>query len=83
MGALAELLALNLSSNALTGQIPAELGALTKLFDLFLRGNSLSGCIPAALHDVKYADFDYLQLPFCHVLLSGLTVNPGIPYPRF
>ena len=40
---------LSLSSNALSGEIPAELGDLTNLQELYLDSNTLSGAIPAEL----------------------------------
>ena len=48
---------LNLNSNSLTGQIPAELGNLSNLGTLALGGNSLSGPIPAALGRLAYLEW--------------------------
>ena len=42
---------LDLFSNGLSGEIPAELGSLSNLTHLYLRQNDLSGCIPSSLRD--------------------------------
>ena len=52
---------LNLSDNALTGEIPAELGDLANLQQLWLYGNELSGEIPAALGDLASLNALYLN----------------------
>ena len=65
MGSLANLEVLSLSSNQLSGEIPAELGRLANLEQLYLSGNQLTGCVPAGLRDVPGNDFDILGLPFC------------------
>ena len=51
---------LNLNSNSLTGQIPADLGNLSNLGWLALGGNSLSGPIPAALG--RLSNLEWLSL---------------------
>ena len=83
LGSLANLLGLDLSGNQLTGGIPTELGSLANLLGLFLSENQLTGCTPGGLRDVADNDLDELGLPFCDVLLSGLTVSPGSLVPQF
>ena len=56
---------LDLSNNALTGEIPSTLTKLKKLRGLRLDGNSLTGCIPPALRSVRSNDLDSLGLPDC------------------
>ena len=56
---------------------------LTNLERLYLSENQLTGCIPYGLRHVVDNDFDELGLPFCDVLLSGLTVSPGSLVPQF
>ena len=65
MGDLTNLTHLSLSSNQLTGAIPAELGGLTNLTELHLRSNQLTGCIPEGLRNIRFNDFGQLGLPFC------------------
>ena len=77
MGSLPNLKELDLSQNQLTGPIPAELGSLSNLETLYLSENQLGGCIPQKLRDVDESDLHDLDLPFCDVLLSGLTIEPG------
>ena len=77
MGSLPNLKELDLSQNQLTGPIPAELSSLSNLATLYLSENQLDGCIPQKLRDVDESDLHDLGLPFCDVLLSGLTVDPG------
>ena len=83
LGSLANLQGLYLFNNQLTGEIPKELGNLANLLGLFLSENQLTGCIPYGLRHVVDNDFDELGLPFCDVLLSGLTVSPGSLVPQF
>ena len=83
LGSLANLQRLYVSENRLTGPIPAELGSLTNLEHLFLSGNQLTGCIPGEFRDVAENDLGIINLPFCDVLLSGLTVSPGSLVPQF
>ena len=82
LGSLANLLFLDLYNNQLTGEIPKELGNLD-LQGLYLSENQLTGCIGAGLQNVPNNDLDELGLPFCDVLLSGLTVSPGSLVPQF
>ena len=74
---------LSLQRGGLTGEIPKELGNLANLLGLFLSENQLTGCIPYGLRHVVDNDFYELGLPFCDVLLSGLTVSPGSLVPQF
>ena len=83
LGSLANLEVLGLATNQLTGEIPAELGSLANLRWLSLSGNRLRGCIPGELRDVPQNDLGELNLPYCDVLLSGLTVSPGSLVPQF
>ena len=80
---LSNLRELYLSHNQLTGGIPVELVDLENLEYLSLAHNQLSGCVPEGLRDVPYNDFDVLDLSFCDVLLSSLTVTPGDLDPHF
>ena len=74
---------LDLSENELTGEIPAGLSTLQYLQRLNLSGNQLTGCIPAALRSVVENDFHDLRLPYCDVLVSGLTISPRSLTPPF
>ena len=60
------VVALNLDSNALSGEIPAELGSLSNLIDLYLKDTDLSGCVPGSLEDQLDLNVSDLgDLPFC------------------
>ena len=83
LGNLSKLEALSLWDNQLTGAIPASLSRLANLESLFLRDNQLTGCIPAGLRVVAENDLDELNLPYCDVVLSGLTIDPGSLTPSF
>ena len=83
LGSLTELQSLLLSNNQLTGEIPRELARLSNLSSMALSQNQLDGCIPEGLRDVASNDLTSLGLPFCDVLLSGLTINPGTLTPQF
>ena len=74
---------LALVQEQLSGSIPPELGSLPNLQSLLLSGNQLTGCIPQGLRDVASNDLASLGLPFCDVLLSGLTISPGVLTPAF
>jgi len=52
---------LYLSSNSLSGSIPAELGNLTNLRFLYLNNNSLSGSIPVELGNLTNSTYLYLN----------------------
>ena len=81
---LADLQVLDLSGNSLSGAIPEGLGRLAKLVAVYLDGNNLdSGCIPATWRDLRNHDLDDVDLPFCDVALSALTVSPGELTPLF
>ena len=83
IGNLAKLEGLGLSNNELSGTIPTELGSLANLKWLYLGNNKLSGCIPGSLRGVSDSDLDRLGLPFCDVLLSGLSISPRTLTPAF
>ena len=83
LGNLSNLLELYLWGNELTGTIPSDLVRLTKLEVLNLSRNQLSGCIPGGLRVVEANDLNDVGLPFCDVLLSGLTIAPGSLNPAF
>ena len=83
LGNLANLEVLSLWDNELTGTIPSDLARLTKLELLYLSQNQLSGCIPGGLRVVEANDLNDVGLPFCDVLLSGLTIAPGSLNPAF
>ena len=83
LGSLSNLTALSLSYNQLSGPIPTELGNLSSLVELYLRSNQFSGCIPAGLRVVEANDLNDVGLPFCDVLLSGMTITPGSLNPAF
>ena len=81
---LTNLQVFDLSDNRLTGVIPEGLGNLKHLDTVYLSDNRLnSGCIPAAWGDLDNHDLDDVDLPFCDVALSALTVSPGELIPRF
>ena len=85
LGKLTSLEVLDLSDNSLSGAIPPGLGSLTKLDTVYLSGNNLdSGCIPALWRDLSHDDdLDEVDLPFCDVALSSLTISPGELSPEF
>ena len=43
----------------------------------------MTGCSPAGLRRVTEHDLDELGLPYCDVLLRGLTISPGLLTPKF
>ena len=84
LGLLTELRQLALDYNELTGEIPRELTNLANLLALYLAGNDdLSGCVPPELRAVHVNDLDMLEIPFCDLVLSSLTVSPGVLEPPF
>ena len=87
LGSLTNLKWLTLHDNHLTGEIPEELGRLNNLTLLYISGNRLTGCIPAGLRDVRENDHTQLLrdpgIPYCDVLLSGLSIARGTLSPQF
>ena len=83
LGNLANLVVLALGGNQLTGSIPVSLVNLANLERLYVSRNPLTGCSPAGLRRVTERDLDELGLPYCDVLLRGLTVSPGLLTPTF
>ncbi|CAN4079116.1 unnamed protein product [Withania somnifera] len=66
-----ELTTVLLSSNAFTGEVPAEFGSLNQLQHLDLSNNSLSGMLPAGLFSLS--SISYLNL--ASNVLSGALPN--------
>ena len=83
LGSLSNLKVLSLWDNQLTGAIPASLSRLANLETLYLSQNQLTECIPAGLRGVAENDLDALMLPYCDVVLSRLTIDPGSLTPAF
>ena len=83
LASLSNLQTLNLAHNDLDGEIPAALANLPNLQTLYLDGNDFEGCIPVALRSVSTHDLDHLGLPYCDVVLSGLSVSPWALEPAF
>ena len=84
LGSLSNLKSLQiLSQNRLTGEIPGELSNLTNLYQLYLSQNELSRCILQDLRDIRHHDLHDLNLPFCDVLLSGISISSGELTPPF
>ena len=67
----------------MTGEIPGELSNLTNLYQLYLSQNQLSRCILQDLRDIRHHDLHDLNLPFCDVLLSGMSISSGELTPPF
>ena len=80
---LINLRILDLSDNDLRGRIPRNLANLVNLQSLNLSDNHFTGCIPQGLRRVATNDFGDLGLPFCDVMLSGLTISTGTLTPQF
>ena len=83
LGRLADVHYMDLRNNQLTGEVPAVLGDLANLRFLLLSGNRISGCIVQTLRTLTYLDLHAFNLPYCDVLLSGLTISPGLLVPAF
>ena len=56
---------------------------LPNLQNLYLSGNDLEGCIPVALRSVSTHDLNDLDMPYCDVVLSNLSVSPWTLEPAF
>ena len=67
IGALTNLITLNLSNNQLSGNIPIELGNLIKLSDLSMHDNQLIGSIPSELGNL----LNLIELSLGDNLLTG------------
>ncbi|OEL31186.1 hypothetical protein BAE44_0007795 [Dichanthelium oligosanthes] len=68
------LMALNLSSNQLAGEVPDEFLKLTKLHTFLLSGNCLSGTIPRSLSNVTaLSRFAANQNNFTGFIPTGIT----------
>ena len=74
---------LYLNANQFAGAIPEELRHIDKLEELYLSQNPLTGCIPAELREAPDSDLSSLGLPYCDVLLSGLSVGESVLTPDF
>ena len=83
LGGLSNIVVLWLDQNQLNGEIPSELGDLSSLRWMLLGGNQFSGCIPEGLRYVERNDLDELDMPYCDLLLSRLTIAPGSLNPAF
>ena len=80
---LTKLEELGLSRNQLTGSIPSELSRLENLRRLYLSRNQLSRCIPEELRDVPVNDLAETGLPYCDLLLTGLSITSATLAPQF
>ena len=56
MGALTNLVTLNLANNRIEGTIPAEMGAMTNLVTLNLANNRIEGAIPESFTNLVNLD---------------------------
>ena len=83
LGSLNQLAKLYLEQNRFTGEIPSWLGSLQALEELYISQNGFTGCIPKELRNLTDHDLAVVTLPFCDVLLSGLSISPGILTPQF
>ena len=87
LGSLTNLRWLTLHDNQLTGEIPSTLGRLTNLEQLYLSGNRFSDCVPSELRNVRETDRTHrlreIGIPYCDVLLRGLSITPAELRPEF
>ena len=84
LGNLNNLTQLGLSVNNLSGAIPDELENLSSLTELYVGRNPLlTGCIPGGLRLVPTNDLADVDLPYCDVQLSSLSIDPGTLTPAF
>ncbi|CAI8010313.1 LRR receptor-like serine/threonine-protein kinase RCH1 [Geodia barretti] len=83
LGSLNQLVKLYLEQNRFTGEIPSWLGDLQALEELYISQNGFTGCIPKELRNLTDHDLAVAGLPFCDVLLSGLSISPGTLTPQF
>ena len=83
LGSLNQLVKLYLEQNRFTGEIPSWLGSLQALEELYISQNGFTGCIPKELRNLTDHDLAVVGLPFCDVLLSGLSISPGTLIPQF
>ena len=87
LGRLINLRALTLHDNQLMGKIPSDLVRLTNLERLFLSGNRFGDCVPAELRSITFIDRTTrrteIGIPYCDVLLSGLTIGSATLTPQF
>ena len=86
-GPYGRVVALDLSENGVSGEIPTGLGRLSRLDRVGFGGNQITGCVPLALLAIPDNDFDVLAVPECGVnvpdfyvrtaLLDALGKDPG------
>ena len=61
------VVAVDLTSNNLSGEIPNALGRLLKLNAVYLSGNGITGCMPLSIVDLPTNEFDDWALRECGV----------------
>ena len=87
LGSLTNLRWLTLHNNQLSGDIPVELTNLSSLEQLYLSGNGFTGCVPAELRNIRETDRSHqrkeIGVPYCDVLLSGLSISAADLRPGF
>ncbi len=83
--ALGTLQKLYLDGNRFEGDITGWGDGLAGLEELFLAqdGKTLTGCIPGGLRRVAKNDLPDLDLPYCDLFLTGLTVEGATLDPAF